>query len=1000
MNGLLRDFTSMTQVLPAQVNGLIAVAQTRPALQSGNPEWASSLAQTGIAALDHNVANAVPVPEYLLCLKATLTALLAIAQKRSGKIKEAERSLDNYAIADEAFTGLIDSAKSTVVPFLGDYLFLLVEFGQAQKAFQITEKLHNIMERLGKINRGAASLAWLRATLLSPTARMVMELGLSLKQQSNILAAAEEFMRAAAIALASKEIEVALQAVDEILSIDPKNADAHRIRGVLRWRNGLIDEAEQDFQAAFYAKPDDLETHLALVKALLTHNRRDDIQEAMDHLNVIITSHPDDSDALWLQGDAQLGLAKKEIAGGRPTAARSHCGNAIHTLDKALRADPGHVQARRSRAAARYYLAMMLEDNQRLDMLEHAWNDTDHVLKLDPNDVDAHGWHAEVLLGLKKNLEAVAAVNMALALIGSDSTLAEKRAWLLGLKGQALLNTEWHDQAIEVLLKATCLKIEDEKLASNLLDAYKRAEHWKALAERAAKLQDNPYRPEFKLHLREEEVLACRNGGDYHAAFKALERRPGAPGADDQTFAWLKARLRADIGDFELGQTILSSPPLPDKNHFTDHLALRAWCIQNQEAHDEAERAAWGEESRGFYTNALEAAPKDRADRVWLRKGIANALRRKNDKPGADKEYRGVIDECQKRVKTGDASPRILALIGWCMHSMGDHTPALRYYEAATHRGERSISVEFDYDLVKFAEAGATPPPEGVHAYNLYQATAGKARKEDVLRRIGMLRIALHDFRELLFVQPELKSQSENIGQLLCMELLGAVEEIVTDFEDLSETIFIFLNVSTTAPLGFSVLMRDALMLRIKACRFIRQKNVPKAIEELQKAADIYGELKQRVWSAKTWQRISDLCRKEDPAQSCRAACEALSDGIYQFDVEIGSAFIHLVTDAALSNMSLPLPYPSLIEKIFVDGPDIAFRDAPRIVQNMSPQAQQLFRATLKKVFRPRQIADKWLLVGEGSNARQIPDTQALMYEFQRLRGRRLASVASVMAKI
>jgi len=90
-----------------------------------------------------------------------------------------------------------------------------------------------------------------------------------------------------------------------------------------------------------------------------------------------------------------------------------------------------------------------------------------------------------------------------------------------------------------------------------------------------------------------------------------------------------------------------------------------------------------------------------------------------------------------------------------------------------------------------------------------------------------------------------------------------------------------------------------------------------------------------------------------------------------------------------------------LIREVFTEtGPDIAYLDSPKILEMMSPEAQQLFLGTVTQIFPYRQFSDRWIYVGEGTNARQIPDTDRIMAPFQRQRQRRLASYSDVRARV
>jgi hypothetical protein len=84
--------------------------------------------------------------------------------------------------------------------------------------------------------------------------------------------------------------------------------------------------------------------------------------------------------------------------------------------------------------------------------------------------------------------------------------------------------------------------------------------------------------------------------------------------------------------------------------------------------------------------------------------------------------------------------------------------------------------VEFDYGLV-LAAAEASAAASGTEkALDRYRNAIARAEQENVLRRIGLLRVALHDLRELSFRKPGLPLAGE-IWTLLASSLRPAIDQ-------------------------------------------------------------------------------------------------------------------------------------------------------------------------------------------------------------------------------
>jgi len=622
--------------------------------------------------------------------------------------------------------------------------------------------------------------------------------------------------------------------------------------------------------------------------------------------------------------------------------AKSHWKNAVVSLTKALRQKPNHVASRRSRAVAYFHLEQPKE----------ALCDLDEAVRSDPNDATGHGWRAAVLLEQGEDTDALSAVNVALALTGDDSALSERKAWLLGLKGRALLRTEWQEEGLQTIAQATKLDADNEELAKISVEAYASRRDWKGLLACAIQLQSNPYPAAFKTRLRREEVRSYRNLGDYQAGFAALDREP-RPLADDPWIIWFRARLLADIGDFEAARDTLPDT-LKAAAGAIDHLSLRGWVIQNLEARDSQERVVLGKEGCRLYAAALESADRGAANQpnaVWLQKGLANALLRLGSTADATKTYRRVIEECEQSMKASAASPLVPALIAWCYHCLEDYSKALRYYSASLEKGEQSIGVEVDYALV-LAASRRNAVTGGQCALDRYWSAITRARGQNIFAHIGLLRVALHDVREILFRLPGLQYSIE-IRQLLYAELSEALRTAPTTPASFVKNLHAFLNLISLELPAISTAEQEAHSLRIEASLLLRENKLSAAVKPLQKAADIYSRIDNSVWESLTWRDLADIfSRLEEGQNAYEAACSALKTGIYAHDPDAGCRLIDVITRHEVSTRENTQKYRSLIRAAFAPvTPERAFFDGGTIVSRMSPEARALFAETVISLY-------------------------------------------------
>jgi tetratricopeptide (TPR) repeat protein len=976
LSTFLRGVTSIASVLPTSIYGLIALWQARSAVRSGSAGRAAAVAQRGIADLEakEGVTSAPVGNARYSALNAALRALLATAQKRiDGQVQAAEQ---NFQIADSAFGKLLDSDEAVVAPFLSDYLFMLVEFGAGDRAIRVAENLSRVAQTVATQNQSGEPFTWLTAAMISPTPRMVMELGSLLLTQNNASAAFEAFIHSAGIALASNHPAIAEESIENALAIFPANQDAHRLRGLMRWRSGDFRGARQDFALIVASDPEDMEARVALSHAML---KLCEPNLALEHLDQVLKKDPDNVDAHWLLGEAELQIGEAQVSAEE---ANSHWDRAVASLTEALRRRPNHVASRRSRAVA--YFRRQKPDEALCD-LDKALCDLDEAVRTDPNDPTGHGWRSAVLLEQGKDADALSAVNVALALMGDAPELSARKAWLLGLKGRALLRTEWQEEALQALAEATALDSNNEDLAKILIEAYANRRDWKGLLECALRLQSNHYSNTFNSRLRREEIRSHRNLGEYKAAFDGLDREPRPP-ADDPWFIWFRARLLADIGDFEAAQDILPETAQKAEGAI-DHLSLRGWVIQNLEARDSQDRVVLGKEGCHLYAAALESAdrsaPANQPNVVWLQKGMANALLRSGSTAEATETYRQVIEKCDQSMKSSTASPLLLALIAWCYHCSEDYLKALRYYGASLDKGEQSIGVEFDYGLV-LAASRRNAVAGGQCALDRYWSAITRSRGQNIFSHVGVLRVALHDVREILFRLPGLQYATE-IRQLLYAELREALRVAPATPESFVKNVEAFLNLIGLELPAISKVEQEAHSLRVEASLLLMENSLRAAVKPLQEAADIYSRIDNNVWGPLTWRDLAFVFSRLEQAENAHeAACSALKTGIYAHDPDGGCALLATVTRHAVSTPDDTSVYQSLIRSAFTAvTPERAFLDVGTIVSRMSEEERALFARTVLNLYLD-SYNEEWIWVRDREHKRKIPNNDRTWSPFRK----------------
>jgi tetratricopeptide (TPR) repeat protein len=789
ISSILQRFGSVMSALPSQVFGMLSLGQVRSALQSGTPEKAAEAARKGIADIDRRRRS--PDGDLIAdAFRAGMVAGLATAFHRLGP--DSDKANEACREAEERFDALMQKNAFLLEVVLPDYIIMLAEFGDTQKGVSVLQSpagqripsaAYAALGRSLAAKNDPEALQFLRtAAALAATPRSLSDLAAALLGGGDRDAAFQQYLRAAAMAMQLSDLETALNSAKKALEVHPGDHDALRVRGIIRWRGRDYAGAVDDLRTALEADEEDVETRVALTRALLDLGHP---EQALEHLAIAAKALPEaGSDIPWLRGDAELAVGDGAAIQSGESAGRPHWEEAVRNLQQAVKEWPENGAARRSLALAQH----------RLGRSEEALAELLRVLEQDPDDIRAYAYRAEILLHQRRSSDALKTVNVALALLSGVNVSPAERARLVGLKGLALLAEGWHDDAISTLRESIDTQVTVPAIARGLVSALRAKEDWRGLADLARRMQTEwASVPSLVQEFWREEVNSSRKAGDYPGALATLIHPP-AP-ADDPDVVWLRARLYADIGDFETAYAIRDTTA-----NSQDQLSLCGWIVQNLEPEDAAERRKFGEQGRDLYQRALSALPGrpgTNTSEVWLRKGLANALMRIPDQEKlAEKEYRTVIRLSEESLNAS-ISVRVLSLMGWCYFCMGEYDTALGCYRSALKTGQMSAPAECDFALMS-AVSEALEPCDTPTSQKRLDSALASVRKENVLRQCGLLRVALHDVREMVFRKPELRT-SEQIALMrgaMTAELSSVANKIRGEHKEMGEHITGFLGLA------------------------------------------------------------------------------------------------------------------------------------------------------------------------------------------------------------
>lgn len=696
-----------------------------------NYEKAEAALRKLITYLDGEMAKAVPdafETVQLMALRGAAYSVLGRVYERLGRKKEASGSftlsIEMYRLVNNK-----EQAEAVAPPDYRDLGIALQKVGRLDEAIYILEqaiergdKSVETYSSLGSILRDRGDLKeaqeYLRKVAeLSPDDPSAnIALAENLEALGQLDEAISNYMKAALSAAQKEQWSEALSLIERCNKLNPNNTRVLGIKAEVLRLWGHYQEALEALDHSLEVEPEDAFTLGMKGQVLLALDQN---KEAMEVLEKAITAKPDLG---WLH--AELGEALRQLG---------HYEEALSAFDRALELEPENVLARAGRGA----LLTVLE------RYDEALEELDKLLEEEPDNAFALAYKGEVLRLTERYKEALQALDQSLEVEAED-------AFVLGTKGQVLRVLNRNEEAVEMLGRAIRVDSSYGWAHAELGEALRllgRNEEALHAFERGLEIEkDNP------------SILGSKG-----AALYAMRQYPEALEALNQSlavmpdYAWalsLKSSILCDLGAFaEAVQTLEKIDEDNPPEILGYALSVKGWALE----HLDIEDSKHAEDAKKAYEAALEADPYN----FWSQKGVANSLYVLGHVEEAKTRYNQIL-ETLKNVEEVDA--HMMALKGWCLYRVDQHNDAMRRLVDALSLNPTIIFAQFDLALVSMDSA----------RYGLglreYDRALELLETEHVLRRRGLLHVALKDLKIAIKNNPSLLEADETRQALKMMQ--------------------------------------------------------------------------------------------------------------------------------------------------------------------------------------------------------------------------------------
>jgi len=537
--------------------------------------------------------------------------------------------------------------------------------------------------------------------------------------------AARHYFAAAEIYCERRDFDSALEACTHALKFDPDNLHIRFLRCRLLIDKGRFDEAHRELRELSGLLPGPA-ARLLLAEVLL---HAGNTESALAEIDAVLYENPRNPEAL--------------IARARVLNRMDDWPAALEAAQHALAQLPG-IEA----AAVEKVIAL-----RGLGRLNEALAAAEEILARHPSSLAAHNARLDILLALRMWEDAIRVASDILEVQESDPVLFKRaQAYMESGDPAAALND------LDELSQPGALQ---PAVARLRLRAHRRLHHW---SEVITILDQRIAAEPASVELRFERCDLLRRLGEQRQALEDIKQL-AAHASNHPEFIRLKGALLCDIGDFEKAFATVEPLTTPIESPSATHalLSLRAWADQN------LPEERYQLDGEAVYRRALELDQND----LWARKGLGNALRRIGRFGEAEQEYNAVIERIEEIKRSGNPSPYLLCLSGWCYYSIGKFKEAAQHYAVGLATADIGPAYNFDYGLILLSDVYPST------AASQYAKGLDSLQSKDILRRCGLLYVALFDiltamqFRERLANAPETLETREKLRTALSAAVAG-----------------------------------------------------------------------------------------------------------------------------------------------------------------------------------------------------------------------------------
>ena len=338
----------------------------------------------------------------------------------------------------------------------------------------------------------------------------------------------------------------------------------------------------------------------------------------------------------------------------------------------------------------------------------------------------------------------------------------------LGTKGTVLRMRDNFETAAKELTRATQLAPNTAWLHAELgetLRMQRRYEEALQALERALNLD-----PDYDFALGTKGVVLAEMDR-YQDALATLDLAPAADPNYPYTLV-VSGQILCEIAQYKLALQELNLALDRDSQNVMA-LNVKGWALQNLGSH-------YLQEATGVYETALQKELSQVAE-LFLRTNHGRALSLRGEEHRATMEYRRAIEIGSKLTAKWDAD--VLAYLAWCYFGLEQYSESVRLLAPALSLDRTLVFAQFDLALALLHTDRLR------HALREYHLALQLTQAKHVLRRRGLLHVALCDLEAALAKRPRLArlDEVEEARRLLRNAQENTEKESTTHLQEIAD---------------------------------------------------------------------------------------------------------------------------------------------------------------------------------------------------------------------